>query len=104
VETAERIDEFDQIVIEKVHLDCFTNPNLEWLLEALGAERYLVYGVVTEVCVRFAAFGLLERGQTVEIVTDAVKAFNEAKARAVLDEFVAGGGRLTTCQDVLSRA
>ena len=104
VETAERIDEFDQIVIEKVHLDCFTNPNLEWLLEALGAERYLVYGVVTEVCVRFAAFGLLERGQTVEIVTDAVKAFDEAKARGVLDEFVAGGGRLTTCQDVLSRA
>ncbi|MGH9582021.1 MAG: cysteine hydrolase family protein, partial [Bryobacteraceae bacterium] len=49
-----------QIVVEKQKLDCFTNPHLRPLLGMLAAERYVVYGVATEHCVRCAAFGLLE--------------------------------------------
>ncbi len=48
-----------QIIVEKQMLDCFTNPNLRPLLELLNADRYVVYGVVTELCVQCAAFGLL---------------------------------------------
>ena len=40
-----------QIIIEKQHVDCFTNPNLLPLLRIFAAERYVVYGLVTEVCV-----------------------------------------------------
>lgn len=45
-----------QVLLEKQKLDCFTNVNLDVLLERWGAERYVVYGVVTEICVKFAAF------------------------------------------------
>jgi len=62
----------------------------------LNADRYVVYGVVTEICVRFAAFGLLKTGKRVEIVTDAVKALDEAAARKTLSDFTAAGGVLTT--------
>src|SRR5512132_2651911 len=51
-----------QYILEKTHVDAFTNRNLLRLLEALGAERYVVYGVVTEICVRHAAMGLLRLG------------------------------------------
>jgi nicotinamidase/pyrazinamidase len=51
-----------QIVVEKHHVDPFNNPNLTRLLDLLEAERYVVYGVVTEVCVANAVRGLLEIG------------------------------------------
>jgi nicotinamidase/pyrazinamidase len=84
-----------QILLEKQTFSCFSNINLGPLLERLGADRYVVYGVVTEVCVKFAAFGLLETGKRVEVVTDAVCAFDEDKGASTLVEFTSLGGHLT---------
>ena len=89
-----------QLILEKQKLDCFSNPHLRPLLAKLGAERYVVYGVVTEICVRFAAFGLLETGARVELVTDAVKALDEQAAQKMFREFTAAGGVMTTSQQV----
>ena len=91
-----------QLVLEKQQIDCFSNPHLRPLLATLGAERYVVYGVVTEICVRRAAFGLLETGKRVELVTDAVKALDQQAADKMLREFTAAGGTLTKTQQVLS--
>jgi nicotinamidase/pyrazinamidase len=91
-----------QWILEKQKLDCFSSPHLQPLLAQLNADRYVVYGVVTEICVRCAAFGLLKTGKPVEIVTDAVKALDEQKAREMFSEFTAGGGRLTTSSAVLA--
>jgi nicotinamidase/pyrazinamidase len=96
LDTAERIDTAQQIIVEKAHLDCFTNPNMPWILEALNAERYLVYGVVTELCVAFAAFGLLQTGRRVELVTDAVRSLTDQAERDTLERFRQAGGVLTT--------
>ncbi len=85
-----------QIIVEKQALDCFSNLHLHRILESLRADRYVVYGVVTEICVRLAAFGLLKTGRPVELVTDAVRSLDEAAAARVFAEFQAAGGRLTT--------
>jgi nicotinamidase/pyrazinamidase len=85
-----------QILVEKQTFDCFTNVNLAGLLERLGAERYVVYGVVTEICVKLAAWGLLKTGKRVELVTDAVRSLNDAAAAAMADAFLKAGGVLTT--------
>jgi nicotinamidase/pyrazinamidase len=84
-----------QILLEKQKLDCFTNVNLAALLDHLQADRYVVYGVVTEICVKFAAFGLLKTGKRVELVTDAVRALSDEAGREILAEFTAAGGVLT---------
>jgi len=91
-----------QVFLEKQKLDCFSSPRLEPLLAELNAGRYVVYGVVTEICVKYAAFGLLKTGKPVDLVTDAVKALDEAAARAMFSEFSAAGGRLTTSSEVLT--
>ncbi len=91
-----------QLILEKQQLDCFSSPHLAPLLGRLSADRYVVYGVVTEICVRCAAFGLLKTGKPVEIVTDAVKALDEQKATEMFSEFTAGGGHLTTSAAVLA--
>jgi len=90
-----------QFIIEKQQLDCFSSPHLEPLLRHLNADRYVVYGVVTEICVRYAAFGLLKTGKPVEIVTDAVKALDEQKAAEMFSQFTDAGGILTTSAAVL---
>jgi len=74
------------------------------LLDRLGATRYLVYGVVSEVCVRYAAFGLLETGARVEIITDAIKAIDDGKERETVERFQSQGGRLTTVDRALATA
>lgn len=89
-----------QILLEKQSVDCFTNPNLPALLDVLGAARCVVYGVVTEICVKNAALGLLKSGRRVELVTDAVCSLDDAKCAQFLQEFAAAGGKVTTVQEI----
>ncbi len=90
------IEGVQQIILEKQHLDLFTNPNLPQLLEKLQAERYVVYGVVTEYCVRCASMGLLATGKPVTLVTDAVETLDRAASYAMITAFTAAGGELAT--------
>lgn len=95
-----QVEDAPQILVEKQNLDCFTNPNLRPLLDVLGAERYVVYGVATEHCVRHAAFGLLDTGARIELVTDATATMNDSESRELLLTFHAQGIHLTTTAEV----
>jgi nicotinamidase/pyrazinamidase len=104
-----RPDEFNvrdarQILIEKQSVDCFTNANLPALLQILGAERCVVYGVVTEICVRNAAMGLLKSGRKVTLITDAVRSLDDIKCAQFLQDFAAAGGDLADVRRVSSPA
>jgi len=96
----DHVREAPQILVEKQKLDCFTNPNLRPLLDRLKPERYVVYGVATELCVRCAVFGLLSTGAEVELVTDGIKSLNAAAAPKMLERFETEGGRLVTVSAV----
>jgi nicotinamidase-related amidase len=89
-----------QYLVEKQTNDCFTNVNLPALLDRLGAERYVVYGVVTEYCVRCAVMGLLGTGRRVELVTDAIETLNPADSARTIAEFVWAGGHLVRMADI----
>jgi nicotinamidase/pyrazinamidase len=100
-DAAVMIDAARQIILEKTTTNMFTNPNVSWLLEAIQAERYIVYGVVTEVCVAHAAFGLLKTGKRVELVTDAIRSLSADAERDTIERFRAAGGVLTTTEGTL---
>src|SRR5262249_11081194 len=95
------IEGAEQIILEKQQLDLFTNPNLRRVLELLAADEYVVYGVVTEYCVRFAALGLLQTGRPVTLVTDAILALHQEEGERTISSFVAGGGKLATSSKLL---
>ena len=67
----------------------------------LDADEYVVYGVVTEFCVRFAALGLLRTGKPVTLVTDAILALSEEEGARTIQAFTAAGGRLATSSKLL---
>jgi nicotinamidase/pyrazinamidase len=90
-----------QIIFEKQTLNVFDNPDFPALLNRLAADRYVVYGVATDYCVRIAALGLLRTGKPVSIVTDAIAAVKPEDGARALDEFVAQGGTLTTAAAVV---
>jgi nicotinamidase/pyrazinamidase len=93
-----------QILLEKQSVDCFTNANLPALLEHLGVKRCAVYGVVTEICVKNAALGLLKAGLHVTLVTDAVRSLDDDKCSRFFREFAAEGGLLTTAQQLVHKS
>jgi nicotinamidase/pyrazinamidase len=68
---------YQQILLEKQTLDIFQSRHAAELVERFppGVE-FVVFGVVTEYCVNFAARGLLERGRHVSVVVDAIETLN----------------------------
>ncbi len=94
------IDGAQQIIIEKQHVDVFTARNLSRVIELLAADRFVVYGVVTEICVLFAARGLLKYGKPVVIVTDAVETLKAENSARALAEIAAAGGTFARTADI----
>jgi len=93
-----------QIVLQKQTLDVFNNPHTGELVEKLGPDaEYVVFGVVTEYCVKCAAKGLLDRGRKVEIVSDAIETLSCAEGRGALDELKSQGARLITTEEALKK-
>jgi len=92
-----------QIIVEKQALDVFSNPDFPALLGSLAADRYVVYGVATDYCVRCAVTGLLATGKPVALVTDAIAAVNPEAGARTLAEFIARGGTFTTVDELTKR-
>jgi nicotinamidase/pyrazinamidase len=92
-----------QLVIEKQTLDVFDNPHTGELVDLLGADaQYIVFGVVTELCVRCAAKGLLARGREVAIVNDAIETLKPEEGHRALAELQRAGARLITTNEALA--
>jgi len=89
-----------QTIFTKQTTNVFQNPRWLPLIQELDASEFVVYGVVTEVCVQFATEGLHRLGKKVTVVTDAIRALQEASAHEFFQAFQANGGKLATAADV----
>jgi nicotinamidase/pyrazinamidase len=98
------LEEFHQILLEKQTLDIFESHHAEALLDRLPRDaEFIVFGVVTEYCVRLAAKGLLERGRRVAVVSDAIETLNKDEARRTMKELTALGATTITTNEALRR-
>ena len=101
---------YQQVILEKNTLDVFDNPNTDALLARVNTAEssfdpgpdFLVFGVVTEYCVRLAADGLLRRGRRVNLVKDAIQSLDQKKGREILDGLQSRGARLITTEEALA--
>lgn len=93
-----------QILVPKNTIDVFASGRMEDALATVGAEHYVVYGLITEYCIRAAAFGLLSRKARVAVVIDAIHSLDAAEGQRILEHFKAEGGRLTTVSQVIASA
>ena len=94
---------FQQIILEKQTLDVFDNPHASTIVERLGKDaEYVVFGVVTEYCVRLAAKGLLARGHNVSIVKDSIETLKLEDGRRALEELKSLGARLISADEAIA--
>ena len=83
-----------QIVIEKQTVDAFQAPNFLRVIDQLGADQCVVYGVITEICVLNAVRGLLRSGRKVTVVNDAIETLKADASEQALTEMCSGGAVL----------
>lgn len=94
-----------QILLEKDTFDIFESHHAHGLVNRLNPDAEIfIFGVVTEICVRLAAKGLLERGRHVSIVEDAIATLNPAEGQRALEELRAMGAKIVSTEDAVTRA
>jgi nicotinamidase/pyrazinamidase len=96
------LSQYQQILLEKQTLDVFNSRHADALVERLGTQaEFIVFGVVTEYCVCFAARGLIERGRRVAVVRDAIETLKPEDGEKAVAEFEQLGARLITTDQAL---
>ena len=95
--------EYQQILLEKQTLDIFESRHAGELVKRFDAEtEFVVFGVVTEYCVRFAAKGLLERGRRVSVVQDAIETLKAEDGQRTVAELQALGAKFISTDQALA--
>jgi nicotinamidase/pyrazinamidase len=96
------LSQYHQILLEKQTLDIFASLHADELLKRFDPRtEFVVFGVVTEFCVNFAARGLLERGRRVAVVQDAIETLNPKDGQQTISELKAGGARFVSTDQAL---
>ena len=92
------------LLFHKHRFDVFTNPNLLPVLDALAPSGIVLYGVALDVCDKYAVEGLLASrpGIPITLVTDAVRAIDEAVTPGLLADWARRGVRLATSTEVMT--
>ena len=99
----EDFTKYQQILLEKQTLNIFESCHADGLVRSLEKDaEFVVFGVVTEYCVSFAAKGLLERGRRVAVVRDAIETLKREDGEKSIAELQRLGARLTTTDQALS--
>ena len=97
------LSRYQQILLEKQTLNIFESRHADELVERLGPNvEFVVFGVVTEFCVRFAAKGLLERRRRVSVVRDAIETLNSEEGKRAVAELQALGATFITTDQALT--
>ena len=95
---------YQQILLEKQTLDIFASRHADKLVQRLDRDaEFVVFGVVTEYCVRFAAKGLLERGRRVSVVGDAIETLKFEDGKRTISELQTLGANFITTDQALTR-
>ena len=99
------LSQYQQILLEKQTLDIFASRHAAALVERLDRDaEFVVFGVVTEYCVRLAAKGLLERGRRVSVVQDAIETLKPEDGQRTVAELQALGAKFITTEQALALA
>jgi nicotinamidase/pyrazinamidase len=99
-----KVHHHTQVLFEKQTLDIFESRHAHKVVADLPRDaEFMVFGVVTEYCVRLAAKGLLQRGRSVSVIRDAIETLNPKEGERTLQELERLGAKLITTKEALAR-
>ena len=89
-----------EFLLLKKSFDVFTNPNTERILERLGPDEIVVFGVATDVCDDAAIRGFLARGLKVRFAQDAARGLDDERVAIRTTFWRENGVEFTTASEV----
>jgi len=89
-----------EFLLLKKSFDVFTNPNTERMLDRLGPDEIVVFGVATDVCDDAAIRGFLARGLRVRFVEDAARGLDDERVAIRTTFWRENGVEFTTASEV----
>jgi nicotinamidase/pyrazinamidase len=93
---------YQQIHLEKQTLDVFETLHADELVRRLPVDaEFVVFGVVTEYCVRLAVKGLLQRRRRVAVVQDAIQTLKAEDGERTVAELKTLGAKFITTNEAL---
>jgi nicotinamidase/pyrazinamidase len=90
-----------EFLLHKKHVDVFTNPNTDALLDFLAPDELIVFGVATDVCDDLAIRGFLARDLRVRFVEDAARGLDEERVAAATAAWREAGVVFATADEVM---
>ena len=90
-----------QVILEKCHLDAFTNPCAQEVVRRSGIGSWIVFGVATDYCVRLSVLGLLKLDRQVTVVSDSIRGVADATSEQAVIEMKAAGADFRSTASVL---
>jgi nicotinamidase/pyrazinamidase len=91
-----------EFLLLKKSFDVFTNPNTERLLDRLGPDEIVVFGVATDVCDDAAIRGFLARGLKVRFVEDAARGLDDERVAVSTTFWREQGVEFTTAEEAIA--
>jgi hypothetical protein len=95
---------YQQVIFTKRDRDFLNNPKADRLVNNIDVNHIIVFGVVTEYCVKAAALGLITRRHRVVVVTDACGYWSGADHDLALRQMDAKGAILVTAEELVTGA
>lgn len=93
---------YRQVIFTKRTSDFLSNPKADRLINMTKSTHLVLFGVITENCVKAAALALMARQRRVAVVIDACGHWNAADAELALLQMEAKGAVLLTTEQLLS--
>lgn len=97
------LSENDEVILEKQTFDVFSNLNADELFNTADVNEYVVFGVATDYCVKAAVLSLLERGNNVTVIEDAIAAVDEEDGAAAIDKMKKNGARFKKTEEIMGK-
>lgn len=85
-----------QTIVRKQSTVFYDHPAFQAAIRTAQADRFIVYGVVTEICVKDVLLGLQRSGYVTEFIADASQELDSEVAEKMLKEFQTAGGGIST--------
>ncbi len=94
---ADLLDRHGQVILNKQTIDIWQTASTRQVRDEIQADRWYVFGVATDYCIKSAAIGLANAGKRTYVVADAIKAITpEGEAQAIEEMKQAGVSFVTT--------
>lgn len=93
---------FQQVIFTKRDRDFLNNPKADRLVNNIEVNHMIVFGVVTEYCVKAAVLGLMTRRHRVVVVSDACGYWSSSDHDLALRQMDAKGAVLVTTDELVN--